>query len=94
MIRAFAVVRAFVLRAGQLTENGDDLFQLSITEVLAVLSSDTEPLSAVGLLAPHLRDLRGAGAVPDAHPGFLRPAALGRRPGPAHRRVRRDPVGH
>lgn len=49
VIRAFAVLRAFVLRAGELTGHGDDLFQLSITEIHAVLSGDTGPLSTVDL---------------------------------------------
>jgi phosphohistidine swiveling domain-containing protein len=47
VIRAFWVVRAFVLRAADLTGRGDDLFFLSIDEILALLGGDERPLSAV-----------------------------------------------
>ncbi|WP_235884102.1 PEP/pyruvate-binding domain-containing protein [Saccharopolyspora elongata] len=47
LIRAFWVLRAFVLRAGELTGCGDDLFFLRIEEVLAVLGGSREPLGAV-----------------------------------------------
>lgn len=47
VIRAFAVLRAYVLRAGELTGRGDDLFYLSIDEVVRVLRGDAEPLARV-----------------------------------------------
>jgi pyruvate,water dikinase len=47
VIRAFWVVRAFVLRAGELTGHGDDLFFLPIQEILAVLDGDTVVLQTV-----------------------------------------------
>lgn len=47
VIRAFWVVRAFVLRAGELTGHGDDLFFLPIEETLAVLDGDTVVLETV-----------------------------------------------
>ncbi len=37
MVRTFGVFRAFVLRAGELTGHGDDLFFLTLSEILAVL---------------------------------------------------------
>lgn len=40
VIRCFWTLRAFVLRAGELTGHGDDLFFLSIHEILAVLAGD------------------------------------------------------
>lgn len=39
--------RAFVLRAGELTGHGADLFFLSFEEILAVLDGDETPLSSV-----------------------------------------------
>ncbi|TCP56165.1 pyruvate,water dikinase [Tamaricihabitans halophyticus] len=47
MVRVFWVLRAFVLRAGELTELGDDLFFLPLDEILAVLGGSREPLAAV-----------------------------------------------
>ncbi|GAA2870946.1 hypothetical protein GCM10010517_31240 [Streptosporangium fragile] len=44
VIRAFWALRAFVLRAGELTGHGDDLFFLSIQEIIAVLrGADVSP---------------------------------------------------
>jgi pyruvate,water dikinase len=47
VIRAFWVLRRFILRAGELTGAGDDLFLLSIDEILAVLGGDRTPLDRV-----------------------------------------------
>ncbi|SFR29607.1 pyruvate, water dikinase [Lentzea waywayandensis] len=47
MVRAFWVMRAFVLRAGELTSSGDDLFFLPIDDVLRVLDGDTSLLDRV-----------------------------------------------
>ncbi|MEU4835434.1 PEP/pyruvate-binding domain-containing protein [Streptosporangium sp. NPDC023615] len=49
VIRAFWALRAFVLRAGELTGHGEDLFFLSIQEILAVLRGDGSPLAKVGV---------------------------------------------
>jgi hypothetical protein len=46
-MRVFWVIRAFVLRAGALTGRGDDLFFLSIDEVLALLAGDEAALAAI-----------------------------------------------
>ncbi|MEO6089672.1 MAG: PEP/pyruvate-binding domain-containing protein, partial [Umezawaea sp.] len=46
-VRPFWVFRAFVLRAGSLTNRGDDLFYLPYQEVLAVLDGDRAPLASV-----------------------------------------------
>ncbi|NRQ32853.1 pyruvate, phosphate dikinase [Nonomuraea sp. NN258] len=46
-IRAFWALRAFVLRAGELTGRGDDLFHLYLEEILAVLRGDLAPLERV-----------------------------------------------
>jgi len=46
-VRPFWVFRAFVLRAGELTGRGDDLFYLPYQEMLAVLDGDEAPLAAV-----------------------------------------------
>ncbi|TQS20335.1 PEP/pyruvate-binding domain-containing protein [Microbispora sp. KK1-11] len=47
VIRAFWVLRDFVLRAGELTGHGDDLFHLYLDELLAVLGGDAAPLERV-----------------------------------------------
>ncbi len=49
VVRAFWVLRAFVLRAGELTGHGDDLFFLRIEEILDVLRGDEEPLGRVAI---------------------------------------------
>ena len=52
VVRAFGVLRAFVLRAGELTGLGEDSFFLTIEEVLALLDGDR---SAVGAVATRRR---------------------------------------
>ncbi|MEU8527401.1 PEP/pyruvate-binding domain-containing protein [Streptomyces sp. NPDC048629] len=45
--RVFWLVRDVVLRAGELTGHGEDLFFLEAEEILAVLDGDEKPLAAV-----------------------------------------------
>ena len=47
VIRAFWVMRVFILRAGELTGAGEDLFFLSLPEILDVLDGDRTPLDRV-----------------------------------------------
>ncbi|GII78410.1 hypothetical protein Sru01_33920 [Sphaerisporangium rufum] len=47
VIRAVWVCRAFVLRAGELTGRGDDLFFLDVEEILSLLGGDEAPLAKV-----------------------------------------------
>jgi pyruvate,water dikinase len=47
VVRVFWALRAFVLRAGELTRHGEKLFFLSVDEILAVLAGDDAPLAAV-----------------------------------------------
>ncbi len=47
VIRSFWVLRTFVLRAGELTGHGEDVFFLSIEELLEVLDGSTRPLAQV-----------------------------------------------
>lgn len=47
VIRAFWVLRSFVLRAGALTGQGEDIFFLSIEEILALLGGDQASLSYI-----------------------------------------------
>ncbi|MEW2355326.1 PEP/pyruvate-binding domain-containing protein [Spirillospora sp. NPDC029432] len=47
VMRIFGALRAFVVRAGELTGRGDDLFYLTIDEVLALLDGDARPLGKV-----------------------------------------------
>ncbi|MDP9861492.1 MULTISPECIES: PEP/pyruvate-binding domain-containing protein [Streptosporangium] len=49
VIRAFWALRAFVRRAGELTGHGDDLFFLSIQEIVAVLRGDGAPPAEVAV---------------------------------------------
>ncbi|RBQ11636.1 pyruvate, phosphate dikinase [Spongiactinospora rosea] len=46
-VRAFWALRAFVVRAGELTGHGDDLFYLYLEELPAVLRGDTAALERV-----------------------------------------------
>ncbi|TDC00095.1 pyruvate, phosphate dikinase [Nonomuraea longispora] len=46
-IRAFWVLRAFAVRAGELTGRGDDVFFLSLEELLALLRGDPSALERV-----------------------------------------------
>lgn len=45
--RAFGVLRAFLVRVGEVTGHGDDVFFLPIEETLRVLGGDESPLAAV-----------------------------------------------
>ncbi|WP_084960055.1 PEP/pyruvate-binding domain-containing protein [Thermoactinospora rubra] len=47
MIRAFWVLRAFVLRAGEVSGVGEDVFFLTLPEILRVLRGSREPLARV-----------------------------------------------
>ncbi|GAA3968340.1 hypothetical protein GCM10023085_58430 [Actinomadura viridis] len=47
VMRAYRVLRAFVLRAGELTGRGADLFFLTADEILDVLEGDGRPLEEV-----------------------------------------------
>jgi rifampicin phosphotransferase len=47
VVRAFWALRAFVQRAGALTDCGEDVFYLSIHEILLALGGDRTPLAAV-----------------------------------------------
>jgi len=47
LARAFWVLRVWLVRAGELTGHGDDLFFLSLPETLDVLHGDESPLPAV-----------------------------------------------
>jgi phosphohistidine swiveling domain-containing protein len=54
-VRTLGVVRAFALRAGELTGLGDDIFLLSIDEVLDVLLGNEATLAAVTAYLPTRR---------------------------------------
>ncbi|GER91716.1 hypothetical protein KDW_58780 [Dictyobacter vulcani] len=47
VIRVFWVLREFVLRAGELSGQGEALFMLSMDEILAVLAGDEAPLAHI-----------------------------------------------
>ncbi|HZO70681.1 MAG TPA: PEP/pyruvate-binding domain-containing protein [Ktedonobacteraceae bacterium] len=46
-VRVLWVIRAFIRRAGELTRQSDELFFLSINEILAVLGGDQAPLTSI-----------------------------------------------
>jgi pyruvate,water dikinase len=89
VVRIFTVVRALLLRAGELTGLGDEVFMLSLDEVEAVLrGGPARTRRAPG----RVRAVPDPAALPGADPRRVRPVRLGGRPGPALRPVRRD--GH
>ncbi|AOS64439.1 PEP/pyruvate-binding domain-containing protein [Actinoalloteichus hymeniacidonis] len=51
VIRAFALIRSFVLRAGAVTGHGDDLFFLTIQEILGLLEAGTGPAALTAVPA-------------------------------------------
>ncbi|SDY04380.1 pyruvate, water dikinase [Saccharopolyspora shandongensis] len=73
LIRAFWVLRAFVLRAGELTGCGEDLFFLRIEEVLAVLGGSREPLGAVADRRQTYRAYAALGPYPTLVRGHFDP---------------------
>ena len=64
VIRTFWVLRAFVLRAGEVTGHGEDLFLLAIEEVLAVIGGDDGPLAAVPVRRATYEHYRALPAYP------------------------------
>jgi pyruvate,water dikinase len=73
VIRAFWVLRAFVLRAGELTGHGEDLFFLRIEEVLAVLGGSPEPLGLVADRRATYRAYAALGPYPTLVRGHFDP---------------------
>jgi pyruvate,water dikinase len=69
-IRCFWVARAFVLRAGEITGKGPELFFLSIDEILALLSGDSSALAHV----PARRATYEAYAALPSYPTLIRGA--------------------
>jgi len=68
VIRAFWVLRDFVRKAGQMTDLGDDVFFLSIDEILAVLHADT---TAVGRISDRRETYDAYRALP-VYPSLIR----------------------
>jgi rifampicin phosphotransferase len=67
-VRSVRVQRDFVLRAGELTGRGEDMFFLNIEEILAVLRGDDTPLTRVPARRAAYDHYR---ALP-AYPAFIR----------------------
>ena len=65
--RSIDVVRAFALRAGELTGIGEDVFFLTMPEVLALLAGDTPRCRLIPLRKETYRTLPRPSAVPDDH---------------------------
>ncbi|AKT41502.1 PEP/pyruvate-binding domain-containing protein [Chondromyces crocatus] len=67
-VRVFWPLRTFVLRAGELTAHGDDLFFLSIDEILALLRGDLTPLARI----PPRRDAHARQSALPPYPPLVR----------------------
>lgn len=80
VIRAFWVLRAFVLRAGELTGSGEDLFFLRIEEILALLGGSREPLRAVADRRQTYRAYAALGPYPTLVRGHFDPVQWSARP--------------
>jgi pyruvate,water dikinase len=83
VIRVFAVLRAFALRAGEITGIDEDVFQLTVGEICAVLRGDRSPLQHVSARRAAYDRYRALPAYPTLIRGHFDPqrwaADLGRR---------------
>jgi pyruvate,water dikinase len=68
VIRAFGVVRDFLLRVGEITAVGDDIFFLSIDEIVALLNGDESSLSGI----PARREAYGRYCALPSYPAIIR----------------------
>ncbi len=66
--RVFWPLRAFVLRAGELTGHGEHLFYLTIEEILALLEGDESPLDAIS----ERREVHARYAALPTYPALIR----------------------
>lgn len=72
--RVFWLLRTFVLRAGEITGAGEDLFFLSREEILAVLGGDRAPLTAVAARRAAYEGYRALPTYPTLIRGEFDPA--------------------
>jgi phosphohistidine swiveling domain-containing protein len=75
VIRGFWALRIFILRAGLLTGLGDDLFFLSIEEIIALLRGDRKSLSTVSARRETYRRYRALPPYPSVICGAFDPFA-------------------
>ncbi|GAA2981386.1 PEP/pyruvate-binding domain-containing protein [Actinokineospora diospyrosa] len=75
MVRTFSVFRAFIVRAGELTGHGDDLFMLPIEDILIVLTGDDAPLKAIPARKAAYRLYRSLPPYPTLISGRFDPVA-------------------
>jgi phosphohistidine swiveling domain-containing protein len=68
LVRSMWILRTFVLRAGELTQIGDDIFFLSIDEILALLSGQKPPLANI----PARREAYARYCALPPYPGLIR----------------------
>jgi phosphohistidine swiveling domain-containing protein len=68
VIRAFWVLRDFVIRAGELAGIGDDVFFLSVDEILALLRGETAALAVI----PTRRETYDAYCALPTYPTLIR----------------------
>ncbi|WP_433332826.1 PEP/pyruvate-binding domain-containing protein [Spirillospora sp. CA-294931] len=81
VVRVFWVIRAFVLRAGEMTGRGDDLFQLTIDEILGLLGTDERPLRRIPARRRAYERYRELPAYPALILGRFDPFAWAAEPG-------------
>ena len=81
------VERAWALRAGELTGLGDDIFLLTIDEILDLLARRRHGDPVYPGPQRDLRPLPRVAALPDDRPRSLRCLPVGRRSGPAQRHL-------
>ncbi|GGL11876.1 hypothetical protein Sme01_68340 [Sphaerisporangium melleum] len=81
MMRGFWMVRDFVVRAGVVTGHGDDLFFLSIEEILEVLRGSRRPLAAVAARRATYRLYRSLPPLPGVIRGRFDPERWAADPG-------------
>ena len=88
-IRAFWVLRAFVVRAGALTGDGDDVFYLHVDELGDVLRGATAALARVPARRATYERYTALPPYPALIVGRFDPVALGRGSAAPHRPLRR-----
>ena len=71
------MARTWVLRAGELTGLGDDLFFLELPEVFGLLRGEQAPLDQVPGRRAVYDGISGAAVLSHAHPRALRPRSVG-----------------
>ncbi|MBE1609605.1 phosphohistidine swiveling domain-containing protein [Actinopolymorpha pittospori] len=73
VIRAFWAMRVFILRAGELTGHGDDLFLCTIQEIQRILAGDETPLARIPIRRRTYEHYRSLPVTPTLIRGTIDP---------------------